>query len=146
MDSCKIEDGKYVFDGNAKFSVICSLENEYACTELNIPFRYTTDGEPDGEGVSFLGDASIISMRVSCDGSILAVDAELALSVDCIGRRKISGVSEAEFDGEAEREENSLIVCYPSSEDTLWSVAKRYAVAPSRVIGNPQTDKYLIIE
>jgi len=146
VDSCRLEDGKYIFDGTARFSLIYLLEKEYSCTDINIPFRYAVEGEADGENISFSGDASIISMRVSNDGAQLGIDAELAISVDCLGSRKISAVCEAEFDGETERDENTLIVCYPAPDDTLWSVAKRYAVAPSKIIGDPQIDKYIIIE
>lgn len=146
LDSCKKEDDKYIFDGNARFSVISQQESEYLCTELNLPFRYETDGAFEGDVSSFGGAADVVSMRVSNDGTSFGIDAEIALCAHCIGRKNISAVVEAEFSDAVEKDANALIVCYPSRDDTLWTVAKRYKVAPSKINGDPQTDKYIIIE
>lgn len=146
IDSCKRENDKVIFDGSTKLSVVCVDNGEYSCTDMMLPFRYETDSAFDGEPTSFSGAADIVSIRANNDGGNFSVDAELALGVDCMGKSRISAVDEVEFGETAESEENALIVCYPSQTDTLWSVAKRYKVAPSKISGDPQVDKYIIIE
>ena len=145
IDNCKKENDKYIFDGNARFSVICSENGEYSCSDINIPFKYETEGALDGELSSFSGVADVVSIRASNDGGF-SVDAELSLCVDCLGKSRISVIDEAEFGESVEKDGNALIVCYPSPSDSIWSVAKRYKVAPSRINGDPKIDKYIMIE
>lgn len=146
IDSCKREGDKFIFDGNARFSVICVENGDYSCTDISLPFRYESDAALDGDMSSFSGTADAVSIKASNDRGTLALDAELYLGVNCLGTSGISVVDEVNFGDAVEKDTNSLIVCYPAPDDTLWSVAKRYKVAPSHVSGDPQTDKYVIIE
>jgi hypothetical protein len=55
-------------------------------------------------------------------------------------------LDKVEFGGKHEKRRGVFAVCYPSSEDTLWSVAKRYAVEQSAIAGDPETDSFVMIE
>ena len=146
VNGCKQENDKFIFDGIAKFSVICCENGEYSCTAINLPFRYESDAAVIGEMSSFLGTADAASVKVSNDHGTLALDSELCLGVDCLGVSRITALDEMDFGEAVDKDSNALIVCYPAPDDTLWSVAKRYKVAPSQVCGDPQNDKYVIIE
>ena len=148
VDGVSKDNGKLVLDGHTRIAVICGQGGEYTCTELDIPFRYSTDADDgaDGEISCFEACADVISIRATNESSGFGLDAELALSVDCMGSCRISAVDVAELGEIVKREPDALTVCYPASDDTLWSIAKRYRVAPCDVSGDPTVDKYVIIE
>ena len=85
-------------------------------------------------------------IKVRIDGGNLCVDAELNVSADCVSEQTVSTVEKVTFGEAISRPESELIVCYPSPDDTLWSVAKRYKVAAQNISGDPEKDRFVMIE
>ena len=142
--------GKCVFIGESRYSIICRKEEDIYSTELRVPFKY----ELDSTGISDCSRENIAvacaldnrRARIDCDGDTFMLDAEIRMSGIVFGESEISKVSEV-FAGEAiERRSSDIIVCYPTSDESVWSVAKKYLVEPSKVSGDPATDRYCIIQ
>lgn len=146
MDKCEALGGKYAYSGNARLSLIWKNQTETSCSDVTFPVKIEMAGDRSAEVSSFDASVTARDIRARVDDGELRVDAELMMSADCMGERGVSLVEQVSFGEEQARRDAAMIVCYPSASDTLWSVAKRYAVSPDDVSGDPATDRYVIIE
>jgi hypothetical protein len=127
VTSMEIEKGKTVLAGKCRLHAILFGE-ELSAQEFEIPFRYETEGLlRDGEKLSdYHAAVDVISCKARLDGERIGVDAELAVSLFAQSESEIRMLTDARFGEEIERKNSTYTICYPSREDTLWSVAKRY--------------------
>ncbi len=150
FDKCEYASNKCVFSGNAKFCVLYSKDAEMWSAEINTPIKYEcpilyeADEDTAVCGFEARGEVCAPKARVA-DGS-LCLDAEIYFSGESMTQKTVCTVTEAQLGDAKAKREAELIVCYPAPEDSGWSIAKRYSVAPSAVMGNPESDKYVIIE
>lgn len=125
IGTVEAERGKYYLNGKCRVQVILSESGELTSQEFEAPFRYECEGGREAP-VSSDVSAEVISCRVRLDGDRAFLDAEIALAAALRGETEERLVLDAAF-GEAFSAKASVCtVCYPSSEDTLWSVARRY--------------------
>lgn len=110
--------------GRVKLSMLCEKDGEYSVAETEVPFTYRVP--ISGEYDRAMAYAEVISSRARVDGALVGVDAEIAVSGMAMHCKKEKMVSEIGFGDPIERGRGETVVCYPSGEDTLWSVAKRY--------------------
>ncbi len=146
FERCETLDSRYVFSGSAELCVVYKKDGEVYSATVKLPVKYESSADIDGEVVVFECSCVATDVRARIEQGELRVDAELMISADCVGECKAQSVESVRFGEAVAKSESELIVCYPSADDTLWSVAKRYKVAPSDVLGNPEEDKYVIIE
>ena len=146
MDRCvRNDDGKYVFSGNARVSVLWGDGTEISCSDIDIPVRYEVQGT-DAEPICFDAACQLIDVRARIDASELCIDAELIMSAYCMSESSFEYVRGTTLGDKLAVRSNELVICYPDSADTLWSVAKRYAVSPARIIGDVESERYVMIE
>ncbi|MBQ9112693.1 MAG: DUF3794 domain-containing protein [Clostridia bacterium] len=145
MDKCTHTDGRYTFGGNGRFAVIWRNDGDINSSEVTLPVRLEVQGSESGEPVSFDARAEATDVRARIEDGSLRIDSELMMSVDCMGETVVRTVTGVSFGEEIPPRGSELIVCYPTPDDTLWSVAKRYKVAPADIIGDPGTDRYVMI-
>ena len=156
IDSCgaarvigiEMTDGKCVLSGESRYDLICRKDGEIFSSEVRVPFKYEIETAEvlacERENADIF--CSVMNCRVRTDGDILALDSEVMLSGVVFCEQEIVRVVEADMGDPIEREGSDIIICYSSACDTLWSVAKRYLVAPADVMGDPETDRYCIIQ
>ncbi|MBQ8416127.1 MAG: DUF3794 domain-containing protein [Clostridia bacterium] len=119
------ENGKYILTGKCRCHAILAGEEDLGAQEFEIPLRYETQGSEEAVS-TYEATVTPLSCRVRMDGERIGIDAELAVSLIAMGETKITYLSEAVFDQPLSHSGAFYTVCYPSTEDTLWSVAKRY--------------------
>ncbi len=125
VSALECENGKYILSGRCRCTAVLCQEADWSVKEFEIPFRYECEGS-EMAVASYDAEVTPISARARMDGERVSVDAELAVSLMTEGEREIKVFREARF-GESESDRGaSYTICYPSREDTLWSVAKRY--------------------
>ena len=120
------ERGRLYLVGKCQCKLLLSEDGERNAKEVEIPFRY--EMERGGEDGIAQWDASVevISCRARADGERLGIDAELAVSLVAYGETRFRAVEEVVAESSAPEQTDAYRICYPSREDTLWSVAKRY--------------------
>lgn len=157
VDELDVDSGKAVLRGECHYEVLHSLNDEYATTELSVPFKCELDLR--GAALSSNSDlvqktnADVISSKARSDGEKLLLDSEIAFSTVIGGSRSIDALSEMSFGDEIEKRKSEILICYPERSDTLWSVSKRYAEKTEKIkLQNAIADadqsikkKYLII-
>ncbi len=126
-ESIAFDSGKYEMSGKCRFGVTYytadTLDISYAESEL--PFKYVFDGN-EGDVLQHGCVLKAIDTRARCDGEKMQFDCELWISCFVLGESVIEVVSSARMEGEASSAKRGFTVCYPSKEDSLWDVAKRY--------------------
>jgi hypothetical protein len=122
VDDISFEDGRRRCSGRVKLSAVCEKDGEYSVSDIELPFKH----EGDGDGADALVQAEVVSVRARIDGERIGVDAEIALCGNCWRNNKRKILHSVSFGDEYEERGGDCIICYPSSDDSLWSVAKRY--------------------
>lgn len=125
VSSVEAEHGKYYLNGHCRVHLILSDGEEISAQEFELPFRYETDGGTNPP-TEYTAAVTPISCRARADGERIGIDAELAVGLALRGETRFDTVTEATFKEPVNRGSAVYTICYPSREDTLWSVAKRY--------------------
>ncbi len=134
IEKCEFEKGKAILLGESKYSIIIECEDEYSSFEIALPFRYECDCA-NVVSSDFSANADVLSCKVKIDGGNLCIDTELSISGELFGSGEMNMLSEVRFGEAVKKNEGDIIICYPSSEDSAWSVAKKYSVSPSNLSG-----------
>lgn len=122
--SVQSENGKTVLTGRARCQAILCEGGEYSTQELELPIRYEFEGSE--QILDYDAALGVISCRGRIDGERIGVDAELSVALCLRGETHFSMLCEANFDTPVRQKGAVYTVCYPSREDTLWSVGKQY--------------------
>ena len=143
-------DGKSILTGDSRYSLICKREEDIYPVELRVRFRYECDSSIFTNGGLRRDDINISctldGRKARIDGDMLMLDAEIRFSGLAFEERDISKVCEIVAGDEIEKQGADIIVCYPTSDESVWSIAKKYLGPPSKVSGDPATDRYCIIQ
>lgn len=132
VEKVESEKNKYILSGQCRYTLLLEKEGDYSVAELSFPFKYECDGgatTPSG----FVADMGVISCRGRLDGENIGIDAELWVSAEFMGSNTITALSEVRFGETVEKSDGDVIICYPSPEDTPWSISKKYFVPMSKI-------------
>ena len=102
---------------------------EFGATGMSVPFSVRTEGEFEALSVK----ATVPTCRVGRQGSLLSLDAELMLALRASNSAELTRVSEIEVAPRARHRNADVEICYPARGETVWSVARRYAVSPEEL-------------
>lgn len=127
-----IDKGKYIISGQCRYSLLLENEGEYSMVELSFPFKYACEGDA-AEPSDFVCDLGVIACRGRIDGGNIAIDTELSVSAEFMGSSSVVALSEASFGERVERHDGDIVICYPTPDDTPWSIAKKYLVPVSKI-------------
>lgn len=126
-ESSLLEGARWVFTGKSKYSIIAEKDGEYSNFELEMPYRYSVEAKAGDDSDSYASaTAEIISIRPRLDGERIGIDGEVMLAGVISCPDKTVMLDSVSFGEEIERARGEYIICYPSSNDSLWSIAKRY--------------------
>ncbi len=120
------ESGKLWLQGKCRCHAILWDGEEMSAQEFELPYRYEVGATKGKNASDHRANVDVILCRARVDGERISVDAELAVSLATVSEQRIKMISEAKFGERINRSGSVYTVCYPSSDDTLWSVAKRY--------------------
>ena len=137
VTSTETEKGKLILSGKCRCHVIYTCEEDMGTQEFEIPFRYGTDG--GGEEIAGC-DARVLPIvcRARVDGERISVDAELAVTISAYGSCHVTVLRSARFGEALPAGDGGYTICYPTRDDTLWTVSKRYHRPVAEVCGmNP---------
>ena len=147
MDRCEAKGNRYALSGNAVFILICRKDGEFQVSEVTAPVKYEVEGFGQTHGaIYFDAFCQPMDIKTRIDGEELCVDCEIYVSSDIVCEDTVTAVEKVSFGVPVSRAESRIVVCYPSDDDTLWSIAKRYCVDRRKIVGEPQKDRFVIIE
>ncbi len=124
IEEHRCERGKMIIDGKARFNLLLERGGEYSVSELEFPFKYET--ECNSEAAECEICANVISCRARIDGERVGIDAEIAVCGRIWESNEIKCLCAIHFGELPSRSRGEFVICFPSSDDSIWSVAQRY--------------------
>ena len=144
-EEASLENRRYVLRGKVKYKLICRCDGDIACKEVSLPFKYEAElGDLDAAGVC--ADVRSMGVRVRCDGENLLIESELAISASVYGLCELDMLAKASFGESVEQKQNQIVVCFKSSDESAFELAKRYHVPFEQVSDKSQNEPFVIIE
>ncbi|MBE6533716.1 MAG: hypothetical protein E7678_01915 [Ruminococcaceae bacterium] len=140
-----LENRRYVLRGKVKYKMLCRREGEISVCETELPFKYESElGELEISGVC--ADVKVMGARARFDGENLFIESELAISASAYGLSELEMLSKATFGEAIEQKKNQFVVCFKSSGESVFELAKRYAVPVDKITDEAEKDLFVIIE
>ncbi len=126
--------GKLAFDGKCKLIVIAKKpDNTLYSTTADIPFKFESERKfKEGCEYDDKSECRISDMRVRSDGEKLYTDFEVAMASCILSQNKLSLLSSVRLvpsSSAGSTEASEMAVCFISSGDNIWDIAKEYRVS-----------------
>ena len=119
-----------VFTGSAEVSAILSNgAGSYIGRTFKLPIRAESDIGREARSAECLCSLSVLSVCARADGGELRAEAELGITYCAFDTGECRAVGKCAVIKEHPSKKalpSQITICYPSEEDDLWSVAKRY--------------------
>ena len=130
-DHLEMREGKLILHGIAAVSVLLTGDGDVTAEEFTLPFRREMSCH-GGEAADLLHRCSVEVMSASArqEGDKLAVTLELCISLTAMSRTTIRPMKKITLNRTAphSRREGSVRICFPEPGESLWEIAKHYAV------------------
>ena len=129
--------------GEVKYDLIYTDGAEFGGAKLSSPWRYEADMPTEADDAAVDATLRVTSCRARMDGERVSVDSEIAVAWRACRPVRIKMPGEVKFAPVSDARLGELVVCYPASGDTLWSVARRYRADAARICENNALSKGL---
>ena len=130
VESVEKQSGKLIFSGNAEVSVILTNgAGVYQSRNYSVPFRAQTEAGRIPESFGYIADAFVMSAVSRLDENNIYSDLEIFIPYVIFEKHKQEMIKQSNVykDQPISRSSGaSLTLYYPTAEDTLWDVAKKY--------------------
>ena len=127
------ERGRCVISGNGHYIVLTHTDGEVSPHEITMPWKYEFECAREPE--DWRAHVQVLSCRARVDGERIGIDAEITCAVEVWDTMQAKVLRSVAYGEGVSSSGGAFVVCYPSAEDSLWSVAKRYGSALSSVRG-----------
>ncbi len=132
--------------GTVRYTLVTLCDGEYSTAECAVPLCVPAE---EAEVSGFFATALPMTAQATVQGEEIVICSELFVNAELLTEQVVRGVSEVRFGEKLAKQGHELIICYPEKGDTLWTVAKRYSVPISRIMGAEADDlhgvRYLLI-
>ena len=123
--------GKWTLPGSLHFQILLQQpDRENVLSEFDVPFRFESPvTAADAETPPDAGFSTVTPMPVkaSADDDRLLVETELSVALTLSAPRSLTCVKSLKCgDPLPQNSGAAILLCFPESEDSLWSVAKKY--------------------
>ena len=130
-DSVEIADSRAKMSGKIKYSLLLHRDGEYSVTEMEFPFIYSAEVKDGTDMV--VADCGVITSRGRIDGERMGLDSEIYVCMSFFSKEKINALTALHFGELVKRDSGKITVYYPSGNDSLWSVGKRYKISTEKL-------------
>lgn len=136
-------DEKNIIMGRVRLNILLKRDGEYSCADIELPFRYAAEFKMNKNGIESDTQCSlsVVSARVRLDSERIGVDTEIGVCIRCTQNGSITTLESVSFGDELCVDKSEYVICYPSRDDSLWSVAKRYGAHLERLATANQLDR-----
>ena len=133
-ESPVLEGDRWLFTGKTRFTVLAERDGEYTSIDIEMPYRYMLDAKHfDADKMYAYATPEVISARARLDGERIGIDAEVMMRCLISSKKSAQMLESVSFGDEIEKRRGEYVICYPTAQDSLWSVAKKYSTTVSRL-------------
>ncbi|MBE6563472.1 MAG: hypothetical protein E7660_07020 [Ruminococcaceae bacterium] len=131
-------EGKLYATGALKLKVVYGNAEEHACGEYEIPFKYELPllRSPEGAELQSRVAPSVLTSGAKIMGDKISASSELFFSFEVLEKKRARFVTAVRLGTEKPHGAvgSGVKVYYPSSEESLWNVCKRYHASKNRIL------------
>ena len=135
IKSNEIQNNKAVISGDAFVKAVFELsDNTYKNFEFSFPVRYEMPIE--SENVILTTNCCVLNHKCSFEGNRFNTNAEIGLGLLLLENVNATVVENIALDKEkkaANFDDRVMILYYPSSNETLWGIAKKYGISKTDI-------------
>ncbi len=149
MDKCASDDKKIVFTGKTDFSVAWRNDGDTSVSSVSVPVRYEIEADEadnDSSVESFESYFEVKGIKARLENGQLVLTAELVGYVNAFAGSDARVLDKISLGEPLDKRDTRIVVAYPAADDTVWSLAKKYRVAPKRIMGDPERDRFVLVE
>ena len=136
---CEALDGEVKLSADLAVALVCrgADNGDFFSVKLERPIEEKIKLQGAAQNGRIRASMIPCEISVAFDSDKIYVDVTVALSVVCETQRKVKLLSYIEKKESEQTCGRRIIVYYPEKDDTLWSVAKKYATDPAKIaLGN----------
>ncbi len=129
VSSVTLERGRAVMSGNAFVSCIMrDGDGSFTSSDFTVPVRCEMSGADIKEPFAYNCLPSVSDLRVRIDPERVSFDFEVSLCTELFERSRRHVVETVRLIGEPRQTsgDSAITLCYPSKDETMWQIAKRY--------------------
>ena len=146
-EKAEIKGSKIVFLGKLDLNVIGAnqgeAEIEYVCDSYELPIRYEADLKSYYEDCNTRCNFTVGKISGKYDEERFLVNGEVFVSYDTVekSKHKVLDTAILKKDKEIKNDMSCVRVCFPTENDTLWEIAKKYHTTVSKIVEQNDLDK-----
>lgn len=149
VGSVTLERGRAVMNGNAFISCILSDNaGSFTSSDFTVPIRCEMSAPDITEPFAYNCLPSVSDLRVRIDPERISFDFDVSLCTELFERSRRHVVDTIRLIGETRSTSNdsAMTLCYPSKDETLWQIAKRYNTTVSALeAANRENSRVLLV-
>ena len=132
VSDTRLENGKLVTEGKIETYILYltgSEDNPVYSLKRDIPFSCAMETDADGDGLipEIKAEVRHTAYNLNMAGEI-ELRCILALNANIVRKRTIELIEDIVTENRSEAENRGIVIYFVQSGDTLWEIAKRYAV------------------
>jgi hypothetical protein len=133
---------RFVMSGKCRYSLILLHDGEMTTKDVELPLRFVSEHAPRAAKLGYEAQVQVLMAKGRLDDRNLTIDAELGIGMRLWDEEALSVVTATTVGERLEAVRDEMVLCYPSREDTVWSVGKRYhAPLETLITSNRLTDE-----
>ncbi|MBQ8497028.1 MAG: DUF3794 domain-containing protein [Clostridia bacterium] len=138
IENTEKQGNKLLFTGTANVSVILTNgAGIYLSRNFQLPLRAETDAPRSSEPLTILPEARVLNAVARLDGDHIQTNLEILVSYTVLEKHtenRIRQISVYKDRPAGNGRTPALTLCYPSPNDTLWDVAKKYSTTMTELM------------
>lgn len=131
------KENKLTLTGKCNVKAYIAADGEVICEEMSLPVKFETNAMSQaGEGKLVVrSHVSTTDINGRLEGDTFFANCELCISVSVRRQAKATPVTKVVFDRNSPISRNTaqIKVFYPSSEETVWNIAKKYLAPADKI-------------
>lgn len=138
-EKAEIKGSKSVFSGKLEINVIGKTQkeedSEYICDSFELPIKYETDLKTYPEECVWRYNFTLGKISAKYDSEKLLVNGEIFVSYDTVEKckHKVLDTAILKKDKEIKSDMSCVRVCFPTEDDSLWEIAKKYHTTVDKI-------------
>ncbi len=141
VEAVRAERGKLKLTGSLTGTALIKSNGERENVPYTVPWTCEMPALSSDacDSPDYMADICILSVSGRADGE-LSVNAELSVSVTATARERVRVLDTLSIEKAESKPVHSIRVCYPSGNEAVWDIAKRFRVPVARVVNGNVTE------
>lgn len=131
---CKYDENRVICTGNVGFNCVALYDDGVGVLNFSLPFKAGSETVELSQNAQLFAQCCTSEAKVRADGDNIYGNTEVYITVEVIETDEKSALSACTVGDETNEIILPLTLYYPTKDDSLWSIAKKYHTKISDII------------